>query len=73
MAKQAVTLEVLSYHASAPLEEAFTLRDSVIPSAQHFRLHFFDFDDDHMSDMETFQVISRTLDTKKGIVRQGLE
>jgi len=28
MAKQAVTLEVLSYHASAPLEEAYQLRVS---------------------------------------------
>ncbi|XP_035703094.1 dual 3',5'-cyclic-AMP and -GMP phosphodiesterase 11 isoform X2 [Folsomia candida] len=59
MAKQTVTLEVLSYHASAPLEEAHHLRESIIPSAQFFRLHAFDFDDDHLDDFDTFRACLR--------------
>ncbi|CAG7733848.1 unnamed protein product [Allacma fusca] len=59
MAKQRVTLEVLSYHATAPLEEAIHLRDAVVPSAQHFRLHAYDLDDHNMSDDDTFKACLR--------------
>ncbi len=52
MAKQRVTLEVLSYHATAP---------EVVPSAQHYRLHSFDFDDEAMTDHDTFKVKSSFL------------
>jgi len=34
----------------------FFLQTSTIPSSQHFRLHSFDFDDDQMSDEDTFKV-----------------
>ena len=32
------------------------LQDAVVPSAQHFRLYAFDFDDHNMSDEDTFKV-----------------
>lgn len=59
MAKQSVTLEVLSYHASASLDDAQRLRGLRIPSAQHFRLHDFKFDDIHMDDDDTLKACLR--------------
>ena len=56
MAKQQVTLEVLSYHATAPLDEAVKLARQKIPSAQALKLHSFAFDDFALNDMETVQV-----------------
>ncbi|XP_070170695.1 dual 3',5'-cyclic-AMP and -GMP phosphodiesterase 11 isoform X3 [Polyergus mexicanus] len=53
MAKQSVTLEVLSYHATASLEDAQRLRNLRVPSSVHFQLHDFKFDDIHMEDDET--------------------
>ncbi|KAK3883144.1 hypothetical protein Pcinc_012516, partial [Petrolisthes cinctipes] len=50
MAKQKVTLEVLSYHAAAPKEEALKLMKTKIPSAQAFRLYDFKFDDFSLDD-----------------------
>nr|XP_027221501.1 dual 3',5'-cyclic-AMP and -GMP phosphodiesterase 11-like [Penaeus vannamei] len=50
MAKQKVTLEVLSYHAAAPREDALKLMKVKIPSAQAFRLYDFKFDDFSLDD-----------------------
>ncbi|XP_042878602.1 dual 3',5'-cyclic-AMP and -GMP phosphodiesterase 11-like [Penaeus japonicus] len=50
MAKQKVTLEVLSYHAAAPREDALKLMKLKIPSAQAFRLYDFKFDDFSLDD-----------------------
>ncbi|XP_057712258.1 cGMP-specific 3',5'-cyclic phosphodiesterase [Corythoichthys intestinalis] len=53
MAKQQVTLEVLSYHASASAEESQGLQAATIPSAQSLRLLDFGFSDFDLSDTET--------------------
>ena len=45
MAKQKVTLEILSYHATAPAEEAEKLAQSVVPSTAALRLSDFSFSD----------------------------
>lgn len=45
MAKQKVTLEILSYHATAPVEEAEKVSKEVIPSAAALRLSDFSFSD----------------------------
>ncbi|XP_050600344.1 dual 3',5'-cyclic-AMP and -GMP phosphodiesterase 11-like isoform X3 [Bombus affinis] len=59
MAKQSVTLEVLSYHASASLEDAQRLRGLRVPSAAYFKLHDFKFDDIHMEDDQTLTACLR--------------
>ncbi|KAM4611446.1 cGMP-specific 3',5'-cyclic phosphodiesterase [Polymixia lowei] len=56
MAKQEVTLEVLSYHASAAEEEMKALQvttAATVPSAQSLRLLDFSFSDFELSDMQT--------------------
>ncbi|MEQ2269438.1 cGMP-specific 3',5'-cyclic phosphodiesterase, partial [Xenotaenia resolanae] len=56
MAKQEVTLEVLSYHASATEEETQELQVTAmatVPSAQSLRLLDFSFSDFDLSDTET--------------------
>ncbi|XP_041076096.1 cGMP-specific 3',5'-cyclic phosphodiesterase-like isoform X2 [Polyodon spathula] len=53
MAKQVVTLEVLSYHASASEEETRELQAAKVPSAQSLKLLDFSFSDFELSDMET--------------------
>ncbi|XP_053920844.1 cGMP-specific 3',5'-cyclic phosphodiesterase isoform X2 [Cuculus canorus] len=53
MAKQMVTLEVLSYHASAAEEETRELQAAVVPSAQSLNLTDFYFSDFELSDFET--------------------
>ncbi|XP_066090038.1 cGMP-specific 3',5'-cyclic phosphodiesterase isoform X1 [Saccopteryx bilineata] len=56
MAKQMVTLEVLSYHASAAEEETRELQSlaaAVVPSAQTLRITDFSFSDFELSDLET--------------------
>ncbi|KAK7910221.1 hypothetical protein WMY93_014905 [Mugilogobius chulae] len=56
MAKQEVTLEVLSYHASASEEETRELQVTAvatIPSAQSLKLLDFSFSDFDLSDTET--------------------
>ncbi|XP_031441005.1 cGMP-specific 3',5'-cyclic phosphodiesterase isoform X2 [Clupea harengus] len=55
MAKQAITLEVLSYHASAAEEESRALQTATVPSAQSLRLMDFSFSDFDLSDAETTQ------------------
>ncbi|KAF0774054.1 Uncharacterized protein FWK35_00000870 [Aphis craccivora] len=52
-AKQNVTLDVLSYHASASLEDAQKLRALQVPSAVTYNLYDFSFDDIYMSDDDT--------------------
>ncbi|XP_011343086.1 dual 3',5'-cyclic-AMP and -GMP phosphodiesterase 11 isoform X2 [Ooceraea biroi] len=59
MAKQSVTLEVLSYHASASIEDAQRLRSLRVPSSANFQLHDFKFDDIHMEDDETLTACLR--------------
>ncbi|KAI4457308.1 cyclic nucleotide phosphodiesterase [Holotrichia oblita] len=59
IAKQSVTLEVLSYHATASLEDAQRLRKMRVPSAAHFQLHHFSFDDINMDDDETLTACIR--------------
>ncbi|XP_018570600.1 dual 3',5'-cyclic-AMP and -GMP phosphodiesterase 11 isoform X2 [Anoplophora glabripennis] len=59
VAKQNVTLEVLSYHATASLEDAQRLRSLRVPSAAHFGLHSYSFDDIHMDDDETLTACIR--------------
>ncbi|KAK2852034.1 hypothetical protein Q5P01_008310 [Channa striata] len=53
MAKQEVTLEVLSYHASAAEEETRELQVATIPSAQSLGVLDFSFSDFDLSDTET--------------------
>ncbi|XP_058450116.1 dual 3',5'-cyclic-AMP and -GMP phosphodiesterase 11-like isoform X3 [Malaya genurostris] len=59
MAKQSVTLEVLSYHASATIDDAFRLRQLKIPSAAFYQLHDFKFDDLNMEDDDTLKACIR--------------
>uniref|UniRef100_A0A8C7HII7 Phosphodiesterase n=1 Tax=Oncorhynchus kisutch TaxID=8019 RepID=A0A8C7HII7_ONCKI len=62
MAKQEVTLEVLSYHASAAEEETRALQVTAVatvPSAQSLRLMEFSFSDFELSDAETTQATIR--------------
>nr|XP_055072803.1 cGMP-specific 3',5'-cyclic phosphodiesterase isoform X2 [Misgurnus anguillicaudatus] len=59
MAKQEVTLEVLSYHASSSDEETRALQTAAIPSAQSLRLLDFGFSDFDLTDVETTQATIR--------------
>ncbi|XP_044758218.1 dual 3',5'-cyclic-AMP and -GMP phosphodiesterase 11 isoform X2 [Coccinella septempunctata] len=59
IAKQSVTLEVLSYHATASLEDAQKLGSLRVPSSAHLRLHDFSFDDIHMTDDDTLTACIR--------------
>lgn len=59
MAKQRVTLEVLSYHATAPLEEAYRLKKSVIPSTQAYRLDDLKFNDFSLDDDQMLKACLR--------------
>lgn len=45
MAKQKVTFEILSYHATSPREESFSLSKAIIPSTQALRLTDLNFSD----------------------------
>ncbi|XP_037537466.1 cGMP-specific 3',5'-cyclic phosphodiesterase [Nematolebias whitei] len=53
MAKQEVTLEVLSYHATATEEESREIQVATVPSAQSLHLVDFSFSDFDLSDTET--------------------
>ncbi len=55
-----VTLEVLSYHATAPLEDAVKLSKKKIPSAAAMQLQSFTFDDFGLSNDETLEVGMQT-------------
>jgi len=61
MAKQQVTLEVLSYHAIAPLDEAVKLSRQKVPSAASLQLHSFQFDDFSLEDGDTLKASLRML------------
>ncbi|XP_025423158.1 dual 3',5'-cyclic-AMP and -GMP phosphodiesterase 11-like isoform X3 [Sipha flava] len=52
-AKQNVTLDVLSYHASASLDDAQRLRALQVPSAARYLLYDFSFDDINLTDDDT--------------------
>ncbi len=51
-----MTLEVLSYHAIAPMKDAVSLARKKIPSAAALQLNSFSFDDFALSDDDTLQV-----------------
>ncbi|KAK2720014.1 dual 3',5'-cyclic-AMP and -GMP phosphodiesterase 11-like [Artemia franciscana] len=59
MAKQRVTLEVLSYHATASSEDATKLSSLSVPSAQAYRLYDLKFNDFGLEDPETLQACLR--------------
>ncbi|XP_055547758.1 dual 3',5'-cyclic-AMP and -GMP phosphodiesterase 11-like isoform X3 [Wyeomyia smithii] len=59
MAKQSVTLEVLSYHASATMDDAYRLRQLKVPSAAFYQLHDLKFDDLDMEDDDTLKACLR--------------
>ncbi|CAG5109013.1 5'-cyclic-AMP and -GMP phosphodiesterase 11 (Drosophila melanogaster) [Cotesia congregata] len=59
MAKQSVTLEVLSYHASASIDDAIRLKSLRVPSSAYFHLHDFKFDDILMEDDDTLTACLR--------------
>ncbi|XP_076275269.1 phosphodiesterase 11 isoform X2 [Rhynchophorus ferrugineus] len=59
IAKQNVTLEVLSYHITASSESAQKLRRMLVSSAANYRLYSFDFDDINMDDDETLTACIR--------------
>ncbi|XP_065207520.1 dual 3',5'-cyclic-AMP and -GMP phosphodiesterase 11-like isoform X2 [Planococcus citri] len=59
MAKQSVTLELLSYHASASLDDAVRLKGMRIPSAAKLKLHDFSFDDNDLDDHDTLKACLR--------------
>ncbi|XP_057371613.1 dual 3',5'-cyclic-AMP and -GMP phosphodiesterase 11-like isoform X4 [Daphnia carinata] len=59
MAKQRVTLEVLSYHATAPAEDATKLKKAIVPSAKAYRLHDYRFNDFSLEDEETLKACLR--------------
>jgi len=59
MAKQRVTLEVLSYHATAPVEDAIKLRNARILSAKAYRLYDYRFNDFSLEDEETLKACLR--------------
>lgn len=61
MAKQRVTLEVLSYHATAPAEEANKLKvqRAIIPSAKAYKLYDYRFNDFSLEDEETLKACLR--------------
>ncbi|XP_072025380.1 cGMP-specific 3',5'-cyclic phosphodiesterase-like [Amphiura filiformis] len=59
MAKQAVSLEVLSYHASAQVEEVDRIRRYTIPTCDDFKLYDFKFSDFDLSEDQTIQASLR--------------
>jgi len=59
LAKQQVTLEVLSYHAISPLEEAVKLSRQKIPSASALHLQSFQFDDFSLEPPDTLKASLR--------------
>lgn len=59
VAKQKVILDVLSYHATASVEEAQRLRDLRVPSNVKFGLLDFAFDDIRLSDDDTLTACLR--------------
>ncbi|CAG0902241.1 unnamed protein product [Darwinula stevensoni] len=59
IAKQEVTLEVLSYHATAPQDEVNRLERHVVPSSHFYRLYNYSFEDLELSDEDTLKACLR--------------
>lgn len=59
MAKQRIALECLSYHASAPADEAQRLKTMVIPSTYAYNLLDFSFSDFGLDDDDTLKASIR--------------
>nr|CFW94219.1 Eka-cGMP gated channel beta 2 protein [Euperipatoides kanangrensis] len=59
MAKQTVALEVLSYHATAPLSDAMKLASISVQSAQTYCLYDFSFSDFALTDDSTLTACIR--------------
>ncbi|XP_048758598.2 dual 3',5'-cyclic-AMP and -GMP phosphodiesterase 11-like isoform X2 [Ostrea edulis] len=59
MAKQRISLECLSYHASAPADEARRLKTMVIPSTYAYNLLDFSFSDFGLDDDDTLKASIR--------------
>ncbi|KAK3091837.1 hypothetical protein FSP39_023062 [Pinctada imbricata] len=59
MAKQRIALECLSYHASAPADEAHRLKNMVIQSSQHYKLLDYSFSDFTLDDDDTLKASIR--------------
>ncbi|XP_022315399.2 dual 3',5'-cyclic-AMP and -GMP phosphodiesterase 11-like isoform X1 [Crassostrea virginica] len=59
MAKQRISLECLSYHASAPADEARRLKTMVIPSTYSYNLLDFSFSDFGLDDDDTLKASIR--------------
>lgn len=55
MARQGITLEVLSYHAIAPLEDSLRFSKILVPSVRYYELNRFTFTDFNMTDDDTIQ------------------
>ncbi|PVD37899.1 hypothetical protein C0Q70_00501 [Pomacea canaliculata] len=59
IAKQRVALEVMSYHAMAPMEEAERLKKMPVPSSQHYNLLDYNFHDFTLDDDDTLKATIR--------------
>lgn len=59
MAKQAVALEVLSYHTTSSQSDAVALQDVKVPTTDSFQLDCFDFDDELLTEKQTCQATLR--------------
>ncbi|XP_064594905.1 dual 3',5'-cyclic-AMP and -GMP phosphodiesterase 11-like isoform X2 [Liolophura sinensis] len=59
MAKQSVALEVLSYHAIAPAEQAQRIKNLGIPSSKFFNLLDYGFNDFGLDDDDTIRACIR--------------
>ncbi|KAL8571841.1 Dual 3',5'-cyclic-AMP and -GMP phosphodiesterase 11 [Nucella lapillus] len=59
MAKQRVALEVMSYHAIAPMEDAQKLQKMVVPTSQHYNLLDYNFSDFALDDDDTLKATIR--------------
>ncbi|GIY57385.1 dual 3',5'-cyclic-AMP and -GMP phosphodiesterase 11 [Caerostris darwini] len=74
IAKTKVTLEVLSYHATAPIEEVQDLlRENHIPATQVYKLHDLKFDDFSLKDKEMLKACLRMFMDLDLIQRFGIE
>ncbi|XP_070544781.1 dual 3',5'-cyclic-AMP and -GMP phosphodiesterase 11-like isoform X2 [Ptychodera flava] len=58
-ARHKIALETLSYHATAPREEAIRLKKMVVPSASAFQLYSYSFSDFELEEDQTLQASIR--------------
>ncbi|CAH1793422.1 unnamed protein product [Owenia fusiformis] len=59
MAKKRIAIDVMSYHAIAPIEEANKLKKMPIPSAHYYRLNEYTFSDFNLDDDHTLKATIR--------------